>query len=116
MSVRKVSNIMLKNVIFSCMKKFGDCCLMITSNYGGNMIFQIFLCLQLVYVMPSTSGRAATYPRRADKLKFFNELKDLTDKKRAELGLTSRAHMYTSVKTGESSSTGADSSETRSSN
>ena len=27
--------------------------------------------------MPSTSGRAASHPRRADKLKFFIELKEL---------------------------------------
>ena len=40
--------------------------------------------MQLVYVMPSTSGRAATYPRRADKLKFFHELKDLRDKLKAQ--------------------------------
>ena len=37
--------------------------------------------------MPSTSGRAATYPRRSDKLKFFYELKDLRDKLREEKGL-----------------------------
>ena len=35
--------------------------------------------VQVVYVMPSTSGRAATYPRRVDKLKFFNEVKELRD-------------------------------------
>lgn len=34
--------------------------------------------------MPSTSGRAATYPKRSDKLKFFNELKDLRDRLRQE--------------------------------
>ena len=34
--------------------------------------------------MPSTSGRAATYPKRSDKLKFFNELKDLRDRLRRE--------------------------------
>ena len=34
--------------------------------------------------MPSTSGRAATYPKRADKLKFFYELKDLRDKLKAQ--------------------------------
>ena len=34
--------------------------------------------------MPSTSGRAATYPKRSDKLKFFNELKDLRDTLRRE--------------------------------
>ena len=50
---------------------------------------------QLVYVMPSTSGRAATYPRRADKLKFFNELQGLTDKKRVELGMAPRSELYT---------------------
>ena len=44
--------------------------------------------------MPSTSGRAATYPRRADKVKFFNELKDLTDKKRSQMGLTPRSEVY----------------------
>ncbi len=43
--------------------------------------------LQPVYVMPSTSGRAATYPSRADKLKFFLELKELRDKRRMEKGL-----------------------------
>ncbi len=39
---------------------------------------------QLVYVMPSTSGRAATYPRRVDKLKFFTELKELRDSLRTQ--------------------------------
>ena len=34
--------------------------------------------------MPSTSGRAATFPRRADKLKFFNELKDLKERLQIE--------------------------------
>ena len=34
--------------------------------------------------MPSTSGRAATYPKRSDKLKFFTELKDLRDRLRSE--------------------------------
>lgn len=34
--------------------------------------------------MPSTSGRAATYPKRSDKLKFFHELKDLRDRLRSE--------------------------------
>ena len=42
--------------------------------------------IQPVYVMPSTSGRAATYPKRSDKLKFFHELKDLRDKMRGEKG------------------------------
>eukprot|EP00731_Ephydatia_muelleri_P001750 Em0001g1750a len=39
-----------------------------------------------VYVMPSTSGRAATYPKRADKLKFFVELKQLRDNLRIKYG------------------------------
>ena len=43
-----------------------------------------YLSTQLVYVMPSTSGRAATYPKRTDKLKFFYELKDLRDKLKAK--------------------------------
>lgn len=30
--------------------------------------------------MPSTSGRAASYPSRQDKLKFFHELKNLRDR------------------------------------
>lgn len=30
--------------------------------------------------MPSTSGRAASYPSRQDKLKFFHELKSLRDR------------------------------------
>ena len=42
---------------------------------------------QVVYVMPSTSGRAATYPRRVDKLKFFNELKALRDSLQQKRGL-----------------------------
>ena len=40
--------------------------------------------MQVVYVMPSTSGRAATYPKRSDKLKFFNELRELRDRLRRE--------------------------------
>jgi TDG/mug DNA glycosylase family protein len=35
-----------------------------------------------VFVMPSTSGRAASY-RRADKLRFFRRLKRLVDRERA---------------------------------
>ena len=31
-------------------------------------------------MMPSTSGRAASYPSRQDKLKFFYELKTLRDR------------------------------------
>lgn len=37
--------------------------------------------------MPSTSGRAASHPRRVDKLKFFHELKQLRDKIKLEKGL-----------------------------
>lgn len=43
-----------------------------------------FTPIQAVYVMPSTSGRAATFPRRADKLKFFSELKELRDRLKKE--------------------------------
>ena len=43
-----------------------------------------YIILQAVYVMPSTSGRAATFPRRADKLKFFIEVKELRDKLKRE--------------------------------
>ena len=34
--------------------------------------------------MPSTSGRAASHPRRVDKLKFFHELKQLRDNLKAK--------------------------------
>lgn len=44
--------------------------------------------------MPSTSGRAATYPKRSDKLKFFHELKDLRDKRRLEKGLAPAVKEY----------------------
>lgn len=37
--------------------------------------------------MPSTSGRAASHPRRVDKLKFFHELKQLRDKIKLGKGL-----------------------------
>ena len=37
--------------------------------------------------MPSTSGRAASHPRRVDKLKFFHELKQLRDKIQLSKGL-----------------------------
>ncbi|XP_028518611.1 G/T mismatch-specific thymine DNA glycosylase [Exaiptasia diaphana] len=36
-----------------------------------------------VYVMPSTSGRTMTYPRASDKLRFFQELKELRDARKA---------------------------------
>lgn len=36
-----------------------------------------------VYVMPSTSGLVAQYPRKADKLIFFQELKKLRDERKA---------------------------------
>jgi len=56
--------------------------------------------------MPSTSGRAATYPRRVDKLKFFNELKALRDSLQQKRGLKPVA-MTTSSETlpGESTTT-----------
>lgn len=38
--------------------------------------------------MPSTSGRAASHPRRVDKLKFFYELKELRDQIKVKKGLT----------------------------
>lgn len=37
--------------------------------------------------MPSTSGRAASHPRRVDKLKFFYELKELRDQIKVKKGL-----------------------------
>ena len=50
--------------------------------------------------MPSTSGRAATYPRRVDKLKFFNEVKQLRDdikqRKQTEPGESAVASATTS--------------------
>ena len=36
-------------------------------------------------MMPSTSGRAASHPRRVDKLKFFHELKQLRDNVKSKL-------------------------------
>ena len=44
--------------------------------------------------MPSTSGRAATYPKRADKVKFFDQLKALRDRIRAEKGLAPANEEY----------------------
>ena len=49
---------------------------------------------QLIYVMPSTSGRVASYPKRADKLKFFNELKELRDDLRKKKGLKPATVVY----------------------
>jgi mismatch-specific thymine-DNA glycosylase len=64
--------------------------------FNGKSIYEIFaghpcqLGLQpeslgqsLLFVMPSTSGRAAAY-RRADKLKYFVELRELVDSGRAQ--------------------------------
>ena len=34
--------------------------------------------------MPSTSGRTMSYPRRADKLRFFLELKEIRDRLASE--------------------------------
>lgn len=53
--------------------------------------------------MPSTSGRAATYPRRADKLKFFYELKEQRDKLRSEKGLQPADEVYTNDVSNDSS-------------
>ena len=36
--------------------------------------------------MPSTSGRAASHPRRVDKLKFFYELKEVRDRMKLKQG------------------------------
>ena len=52
------------------------------------------LYAQVIYVMPSTSGRAATYPKRADKLKFFLELKQLRDRLRMQQGLPPAQQAY----------------------
>ena len=45
--------------------------------------FSTSLSSQVVYVMPSTSGRTQTYPRASDKLPFFLELKSLRDELKA---------------------------------
>ena len=45
--------------------------------------------LQVVYVMPSTSGRTQTYPRASDKLPFFLELKTLRDEMKRETAVSS---------------------------
>lgn len=64
--------------------------------FNGRKIYEVFsgdrkasLGLQperyegaLVYVMPSTSARAASY-QRADKLRYFRELKRIVDKEKA---------------------------------
>ena len=49
------------------------------------IIFFVIISLssQVVYVMPSTSGRTQTYPRASDKLPFFLELKSLRDELKA---------------------------------
>lgn len=65
---------------------------------------------QPVYVMPSTSGRAATYPKRSDKLKFFYELKDLRDKRRLERMLPPAIEVY--KETDPSTLTGTDQQKT----
>ncbi len=63
------------------------------------MLETVFYFTQAVYVMPSTSGRAATYPKRTDKLRFFNELKELRDKLREK-------RQQSSIQPEETSSTG----------
>ena len=54
--------------------------------------------------MPSTSGRAATYPSRQDKLKFFHELKSLRDRLLLQKGRRNteipQATTYTNTETG----------------
>ena len=56
----------------------------LSTKEGVNQLLLLLLLflftVQPVYVMPSTSGRAATYPKRSDKLKFFHELKALRDR------------------------------------
>ena len=52
--------------------------------------------------MPSTSGRAATYPKRSDKLKFFSELKDLRDRLHREREERGRESITTSTTLGSS--------------
>ena len=47
------------------------------------ILFSNSLSSQVVYVMPSTSGRTQTYPRASDKLPFFLELKSLRDELKA---------------------------------
>ena len=47
------------------------------------LFFSTSLSSQVVYVMPSTSGRTQTYPRASDKLPFFLELKSLRDELKA---------------------------------
>ena len=47
------------------------------------IFFFFFFSSQVVYVMPSTSGRTQTYPRASDKLPFFLELKSLRDELKA---------------------------------
>ena len=50
--------------------------------------------LQLIYVMPSTSSLMSTYSKRADKLKFFNELSQLRDSQRKKKGLKPAGEAY----------------------
>ena len=51
-----------------------------------SLLYLKLLPTQVVYVMPSTSGRAASHPRRVDKLKFFHELKQLRDRLQLQKG------------------------------
>ena len=55
--------------------------------------------------MPSTSGRAASYPSRQDKLKFFHELKNLRDRLLLQKGKQSTDSTTTST---ESTTTSAE--------
>ena len=59
--------------------------------------------------MPSTSGRAASYPSRQDKLKFFHELKNLRDRLLLQKGKQSTDSTTTST---DSTTTSTDSTTT----
>ena len=63
-------------------------------------------------MMPSTSGRAASHPRRVDKLKFFYELKELRDKMKLKQGKleTMDAAYHDSTEKDSNSNTGPTSS------
>ena len=43
--------------------------------------------MQVIYVMPSTSARAASFPRASDKVKFFTELKQILKRMKGEASL-----------------------------
>ena len=39
----------------------------------------IHFFIQVIYVMPSSSARTMAFPRKADKLRFYVEIKKLRD-------------------------------------